>query len=224
MPSDSVTVRARRWGPSLYAELIFAEWSVPAIGTHRSRGRLSSDAPPSSSRRRIMIVSLRWPLTSASSPIEALSGSPVSTPSRESDPTRRKFSAGPSLAASTSSRSGTRSTSSDRSRAAYSTPALPAAPTSMARPRAMPVGGRRSRLPGMAIKPNGTNLDNRGARTRARGQRRWTTSPTSTRWVTPQWSRTTSRPSGSTSSAVPATVPSVSSMRTARPSVASVRR
>ena len=117
MPSDSVTVRARRCGPSLYAELIFAEWSVPAIGTHRSRGRLSRDAPPSSSRRRTMIVSLRWPLTSASSPIEAFSGSPMSTPSRESEPTRRKFSAGPSLAASTSSRSGTRSTSSERSRA-----------------------------------------------------------------------------------------------------------
>ncbi len=82
MPSDSVTVRASRCGPSLYAELIFAEWSVPAIGTQRSRGRLSRDAPPSLSRRRTMIVSLRWPLTSASSPIEAFSSSPMSTPSR----------------------------------------------------------------------------------------------------------------------------------------------
>ena len=89
MPSDCVIVSARRLGPSLYAELIFAEWFVPAIGTHRSRGRLSSEAPPLRSRRRTMIVSLRRPTASSVSPMAPALGSLASTPSRESEPTSR---------------------------------------------------------------------------------------------------------------------------------------
>ena len=46
MPSASVIVWASRVGPSLNAELILPRSPVPAIGTHRSRGRLSSAAPP----------------------------------------------------------------------------------------------------------------------------------------------------------------------------------
>ena len=76
-------------GPSMYAQLILPSSPVPAIGTHRSRAMLSSDAPPCVSRR-IMIVSLRPPTTSAVSPRNSRRPRVVvDRCSRVSEPTRR---------------------------------------------------------------------------------------------------------------------------------------
>ena len=115
-------------------------------------GCSSSAAPPLRSRRRMMIVSLRRLTTSSVVPMAPALGSFGSRPSRESEPTSRKFSAGASLAGSsrTATTSSTRSTSSERSCADTTSPMLPAAPTSTANPSASAAGGRRNRLRDMA--------------------------------------------------------------------------
>ena len=64
-------------------------WPVPTISTHRSRGMLMIEAPPLRSWRRIMMVSLRRPLTSSVLPTAAESLASGSNPSRVSEPTSR---------------------------------------------------------------------------------------------------------------------------------------
>ena len=73
--------------PWPYAELIFAEVFVPAIGTHRSRGNDSSCTSPTiGSTRMSKMVSLRWPVGSPGPRNTSAFGSLASMLARLSEP------------------------------------------------------------------------------------------------------------------------------------------
>ena len=90
MPKSFWMVEIRTSLPFEKAPLILPLLSVPAIGTHRSRGSdRSADELVDGSKRRIMIVSERCPVTSWALPMAPASRSSGLAPARLSEPTMR---------------------------------------------------------------------------------------------------------------------------------------